>query len=117
MYQGVYGGYPSGYFGPAQYAPQQSPTTRYAPRAAFEEIEGPDSIHMIPMGANERRVFFDKHRDRFYTVETDAAGQKAVEVYDFAMAKDEPEHTAPDYTDRLKDIEKRLDDIEQLVLS
>ena len=85
---------------------------------AYEEVEGPESIAYIQMMPNDRRVVFDKHRDRFYTIETDAACQKSVHAYDFTPAEDgqQKEQITSGLEDKLSAIEKRLDEIEQLVL-
>ena len=84
----------------------------------YEEVEGPESIAYIQMMPNDRRVVFDKHRDRFYTIETDAACQKSVHAYDFVPADDAQHNAQPSsgLEDKLSVIEKRLDEIEQLVL-
>ena len=85
---------------------------------AYEEVEGPESIAYIQMMPNDRRVVFDKHCDRFYTIETDAACQKSVHAYDFTPVEAEkPSQQVPSgLEDKLTAIEKRLEDIEQLVL-
>lgn len=72
-YQGVFG-----------YQQQQT-----AP--SFMEVESVDSINMIRLQPMTKAVFFDKHKDVFYTAETDAAGMKHIESYEFAPAKQEQE--------------------------
>lgn len=69
--------------------PQQfSPYQYQQPQSAYQEVEGPESIQMLRLMPNSRSVFFDKHMDRFYAVECDAAGTKAVRAYDFAPVEE-----------------------------
>lgn len=67
-------------------------------QGAYQEVEGPESIQMLRLPPNCKAVFFDKHRDRFYAVSTDAAGTKAVDAYDFAKAQEprQPEYLTVD---------------------
>jgi len=77
---------------PYQQPMQPMPQMNYfqQPQQNYMEVENIESIAMIQMHPNERRVYFDKHCDRFYTVETDAAGQKSIASYDFTKTVEKP---------------------------
>ena len=80
------------------------------PEAAFAEVDGRESINMLQIPPNQRRVYFDRNMERFYTVETDAAGMKSVRAYDFAPADESSEQYVT-----VKDFDEWRESIEQLV--
>lgn len=49
-------------------------------------VNGPDSALQVPMAPNTQQMLMDRNRQRFYWVEADASGQKAVTAYDFEKA-------------------------------
>ena len=68
-------------FNPYQFQQAYQPYQPYQqPEPAFVEIDGRDSIPLLQVPPNQRRVYFDKRMERFYTVETDAVGAKSVQA-------------------------------------
>lgn len=81
-------------FNPYQPMPfQQMPLGQYQQQgyeAQFLEVDGRQSIANLVIPPNQRRVYFDRNSDRFYTVSTDAVGSKTVGEYEFSEVKEEP---------------------------
>lgn len=99
-------------YNPYQFQQLYQPYQPYQqqPEAAFAEVDGRESINMLQIPPNQRRVYFDRGKDRFYTVETDAAGVKSVQSYDFAPADESSEQ----YVTK-RDFDEWSERIEQLV--
>lgn len=98
-------------FNPYQFQQAYQPYQPYQqPEPAFVEIDGRDSIPLLQIPPNQRRVYFDKRMERFYTVETDAVGAKSVQAYDFVPAREEE----TEYVTK-KDFDEWRESLEQLI--
>lgn len=96
-------------FNPMQFQPMQQMQGGY--EAQFVEIDGKASIANLVMPPNQRRVYFDRAADRFYSVATDALGAKTVAEYEFKEVQEPP---APSYV-TVTDFEEWRNGIEQLI--
>lgn len=70
--------------------PFQPPQQQGGYEAQFLEVDGKSSISNLVMPPNQRRVYFDRNMDRFYSVSTDALGAKTVSEYEFRAVVEQP---------------------------
>jgi hypothetical protein len=60
------------------------------PVNGIEKVSGKDSLWQLPMPPNSvSKPYFDYNGKMFYVVNTDAAGAKTIETFDFGPHKDE----------------------------
>lgn len=70
--------------------PAYQPQQQGGYEAQFLEVDGKASISNLVMPPNQRRVYFDRNMDRFYSVSTDALGTKTVSEYEFRQVVEKP---------------------------
>lgn len=80
--------------------PYQTPSWR---GNELQFVNGIESARMYQLNPNSKAVLMDRELPRFYLVESDASGQKAVTAYDFKAAEEpKPEFVTRDEFDTLR---------------
>ncbi len=88
---------------PYQYQPPMPYQTPSWRGNELQFVNGIESARMYQLNPNSKAVLMDRELPRFYLVESDASGQKAVTAYDFKAAEEpKPEFVTRDEFDTLR---------------
>jgi hypothetical protein len=88
-----------------QQIPQSIPATQVV------KVSGENGARSYQMGANSSALLLDETGTMVWLATTDGAGYKTVSAYDITPHKTEPVADVSSFEDRLKAVEKRIEEM------